>query len=1602
MSDKHRGSRRAPNQRQRVRKVARFETLEPRLVLNGDFPVVELPGVGPEWTVFLDQREYLPIDAAPAERLEDARVLGEWNTPGALEGWQVSNAAGATVADGALSAEFNASGVTQIALFDIAGGVYLDFGAFDYVQLRMRLPEDYSQDVTLRYETDAGRAAGGDFVLPASLVDQDGEWRTYRFDVGLEVFWRDTLTSLRVQAPTTGVAGDSVSLDYVEVGDLPGDNLLINDNLNLSPEVSAAGDLTRIESKHFATWWSPTVSPQFDPAFNGRNALRMLEESFQVYQKVLGYIEPFYGPNLPPPVQMDKVNLDFFGDMPEFVELPEHQVTVPFVSDGAELEFVATLDAVKDGADASLYRNGAGVFPVTAGSGGGGGDGNTWLDNEELVLSYQILEDGVDVTSDYEVAVTGATAEWRNSQAARFGLQFGSDQPTAFGRIVFSGAPGWETSLVSPATPIDITGAGAGFEIDLSPTYDDHFRLRDLRLDVHAEGGGGGSSPDSAPSPLPRLDVPRYKTNHITWYDGFWMSAWDGFTYFNVGEPGLRDEGWGNPVPHEFGHAVDGAQPAFLAGGHWESHANYYRENWINYFAPLFPTGQQSQLSQRVLTNSGFRQDHPRFIYQDYRIHLALQDYAAQLGLAPNVAAQLWQVGEAEESVYAKLESLLPEGLTVADVMGETMRYWPVLDFAYGDLMRDNLWTTATEKAMYDYQVGSLLVPSADEPGWSRVPFERAPEKYAYMFHELTPTDSAVTVELRGVDVLGDQEDWRWSLVAIDEEGNPRYSDSWAPGTHSFELMPDENRVLLVVVATPDDVGLDLESYYNTKPSDKHIDRLRYPYEVRIEGATQASKQLDWNATSGDYHTNPDGGQGGWVASSAYVSPTAYVGPNAKVLGSARVENTARVEDYAVVAGNARVRGDGVVSGYAAVIDNAIVEENARVRDRALIKNSARVRGDAMAEDYAILIDGTTLTGSAVARGSVEAFTNATVSGTAILDYDYSMGWAVDDGVHQNHIAFGGWFGDFYAQTETKPRGLVASYRTEAPEGEVLWDEFGAQHALLRGGADRVWDGQMGSEVIRLNGQDQHLLIDRSVVDLRDGAFGVWAKPASSTAGQTLLYAGDGQGDYLQLLARNGQGVPEVTLSIGGQEWSVTGDAPLALHAWSHVAFTFGDGQMILYVDGENVGQTSVPHTPADVLGPNDYLSAQPLYVGRGAEGGHFDGNIEDVRFYNVTRTPLEVQQEMNRKGAALGVFYAETPMDFNGASATDESGVRNGLERTLTAMVRPESSSNVSFYEPVFDSNDERSGRAGSGFGLDNGQWVVRLDGVGFWNTGVAAELGEWQEVTVAFDGSEAFLYVNGERMASRTYSANPDALAGKNYRIGFGQSSEDTGSRTYFDGQIHSAQIFDRMILPDARLAGDYNQDGLVDGGDFTVWRDTLGQAVTPGEGADGDQSGVVDAADYGVWQGNYGAVFATAPPAEAWTGPEPTLAYEPADSSAEPWFAHRHEGNDGHSNHSGAAAPQSSVAWGVLDEALASLASASPTAGASETAPYTSGGSKSGLVRDDALLLLAAAEGDRLPARDAAFGEPREDLRSAEGDQAEEPAHEDALGPTIGPQL
>lgn len=87
----------------------------------------------------------------------------------------------------------------------------------------------------------------------------------------------------------------------------------------------------------------------------------------------------------------------------------------------------------------------------------------------------------------------------------------------------------------------------------------------------------------------------------------------------------------------------------------------------------------------------------------------------------------------------------------------------------------------------------------------------------------------------------------------------------------------------------------------------------------------------------------------------------------------------------------------------------------------------------------------------------------------------------------------------------------------------------------------------------------------------------------------------------------------------------------------------------------------------------------------------------------------------------------------------------------------------------------------------------------------------------------------------------------------------------------QLYQLQLASTALLATG-LAGDYNDDGLVDHLDYNVWRDSLGQVGTALP-ADGNGDNIVSSDDYLVWQSNFGDTAVPTGNLTAAQVPEPT---------------------------------------------------------------------------------------------------------------------------------
>lgn len=173
-------------------------------------------------------------------------------------------------------------------------------------------------------------------------------------------------------------------------------------------------------------------------------------------------------------------------------------------------------------------------------------------------------------------------------------------------------------------------------------------------------------------------------------------------------------------------------------------------------------------------------------------------------------------------------------------------------------------------------------------------------------------------------------------------------------------------------------------------------------------------------------------------------------------------------------------------------------------------------------------------------------------------------------------------------------------------------------------------------------------------------------------------------------------------------------------------------------------------------------------------------------------------------------------------------------------------------------------------GVDASTGDVLYQFQDTGFiTETGLVVNFNQWYHYRIVLDfGSDIYLgYVNGNQVVSTGFVDR-----------GFGLDNfTDANIATFAVGEgnlqlMSATAVFDNFMIRDG-LLGDYNNDGSVNTSDWTTWRSSYGNVITPaGNLADGNRNGLVDAADYIIWRDNRGASISSGAGIGANLVPEP----------------------------------------------------------------------------------------------------------------------------------
>jgi hypothetical protein len=220
------------------------------------------------------------------------------------------------------------------------------------------------------------------------------------------------------------------------------------------------------------------------------------------------------------------------------------------------------------------------------------------------------------------------------------------------------------------------------------------------------------------------------------------------------------------------------------------------------------------------------------------------------------------------------------------------------------------------------------------------------------------------------------------------------------------------------------------------------------------------------------------------------------------------------------------------------------------------------------------------------------------------------------------------------APTGTTKAELVGWWRFDEGSGTVANDSSGNGNDGTFNG-DPQWAAGMFGGALEFNGTDDYVEVpDNESLHLWERfTLAAWIYQVESSSSRIIdkIGAGTANGPHLDTH-------PGTTLrSCSGTCVSTAAD--YTLEEWHHVAVTFDEGDVKLYIDGSIEGEGSAPSPLAG--------NSLSLRIGADSDGQSlFHGLIDDVRVYNRALTEAEILAAMEGAGSVYPYAFGPDPAD--------------------------------------------------------------------------------------------------------------------------------------------------------------------------------------------------------------------------------------------------------------------------------------------------------------------------------------------------------------------
>jgi hypothetical protein len=221
-----------------------------------------------------------------------------------------------------------------------------------------------------------------------------------------------------------------------------------------------------------------------------------------------------------------------------------------------------------------------------------------------------------------------------------------------------------------------------------------------------------------------------------------------------------------------------------------------------------------------------------------------------------------------------------------------------------------------------------------------------------------------------------------------------------------------------------------------------------------------------------------------------------------------------------------------------------------------------------------------------------------------------------------------------------QPAGLVAAYAFGEGSGSTVADSSGNNNTGTLGtGLTWTTQGKFDNAVV-FNGASYITVPASASLNLTTGmTLEAWVYPtAQGSAWRNVVIKERTGGEVYNLYSNVDTLVPTVYVVTSATN-SVSGQSQLPLNTWSHLAATYDNATLRLYVNGTQVGSRA--------LTGSLLTSSGALRIGGNAVWGEFfQGRIDEVRIYNRALSQTEIQTDMTRAiGGGASIVFTDDPV---------------------------------------------------------------------------------------------------------------------------------------------------------------------------------------------------------------------------------------------------------------------------------------------------------------------------------------------------------------------